>query len=308
MKCWFLVCVLACSVVFSPVAAHADAPKTSIRPKPRVILVVAPDPALSPVIPAPSDSLAEGQAMAAVLTPDERPKPRPATLVPAGQGGVLETSAPMVEPAAAQKGGLFGFLRPSRRPDSLVEKPVPATALRTLPGKAVVVSKKGSVCGDPDIRGEKLAPIAAKVRGCGISDPVRITSVAGVNLSTPATVTCDAAKAFKSWIKKGVEPVYGKGKVVQIEVFASYACRPRNNKKGAKISEHGRGNAIDVGGLVFSNGKSVSVLRNYDRSMRRVHKAACGIFGTTLGPGSDGYHENHLHFDVARYRSGPYCR
>ena len=137
---------------------------------------------------------------------------------------------------------------------------------------------------------------------------MRVTSVGGVRLSTPATINCGTAKALKSWVENGVEPVYGKGKVVQLEIFASYSCRPRNNKKGAKVSEHGRGNAIDIGGLTFANGKSVSVLRNYDKSMRQIHKKACGIFGTTLGPGSDGYHENHLHFDTISYRGGPYCR
>ena len=41
--------------------------------------------------------------------------------------------------------------------------------------------------------------------------------------------------------------------------------------------------------------------------MRAAHRAACGIFGTTLGPGSDGYHEDHLHFDTVS-RGSPYCR
>ena len=45
-----------------------------------------------------------------------------------------------------------------------------------------------------------------------------------------------------------------------------------------------------------------------DKAIRKAQKAACGIFGTTLGPGSDGYHEDHLHFDTASYRNGSYCR
>jgi hypothetical protein len=27
-----------------------------------------------------------------------------------------------------------------------------------------------------------------------------------------------------------------------------------------------------------------------------------------LGPGSDGFHEDHLHYDVARHGGGAYCR
>jgi hypothetical protein len=63
---------------------------------------------------------------------------------------------------------------------------------------------------------------------------------------------------------------------------------------------------------VLGNGQVLDVLRDYrggeGKVLRTAHKAACGTFGTTLGPGSDGYHENHLHFDTARYRSGTYCR
>jgi hypothetical protein len=42
--------------------------------------------------------------------------------------------------------------------------------------------------------------------------------------------------------------------------------------------------------------------------LRRLHKGACGPFGTVLGPDSDRFHRDHFHFDTARYRSGPYCR
>jgi hypothetical protein len=42
--------------------------------------------------------------------------------------------------------------------------------------------------------------------------------------------------------------------------------------------------------------------------MRRMHRGACGPFGTVLGPEADRYHQDHFHFDTARYRSGSYCR
>ncbi len=287
------VWVLAACVFVSAATAFAEAPKTSIRPMPRALQA-------APVMVA---------EVAATFAPTIRPRPRPeglgraiadATLVP------VVAAAPEPEP---RKKGLFGFLRPNKRPDALSERKLAsAGAVRILPGKDVVVSKKGSVCGVPEIKGETLAAIPGKLKGCGVKDPVRVTSVSGVKLSTAATINCETAKALNQWVKKGVEPVYGKGQVVELKVFASYACRGRNNKKGARISEHGRGNAIDIGGLEFADGRSVTVAQNFDRSMRQVHKAACGIFGTTLGPGSDGYHENHMHFDVVRYRNGTYCR
>ncbi|MCC6519568.1 MAG: extensin family protein, partial [Tabrizicola sp.] len=40
----------------------------------------------------------------------------------------------------------------------------------------------------------------------------------------------------------------------------------------------------------------------------RIYKAGCGYFMTTLGPGSDGYHEDHFHFDASARKGGAYCR
>lgn len=178
------------------------------------------------------------------------------------------------------------------------------------PGKKKKKDKapgKGTVCGDPDIRGEVLAPIKGKVKGCGLDQPVRVTSISGIRLNQPATVSCDTAAALKTWIERAMRPAMGRAEVVELRIAASYVCRPRNNKKGAKISEHGRGRAVDVAGFVFADGTEWSVLQNYNKQIRRAHKNACGIFGTTLGPGSDGFHEDHLHFDIASNRS-PYCR
>jgi len=35
-----------------------------------------------------------------------------------------------------------------------------------------------------------------------------------------------------------------------------------------------------------------------------VRKSVCAHFTTVLGPGSDGYHENHIHVDLAERRGG----
>lgn len=302
------VWVLAGLAVILSGPAFAEPPKTSLRPLPR--------PAQSTALPEQAVSMSS-TAVQAPLPPAEqvalasliRPRARPEIIL--ATAAAATPIAPVLAPAttaAAQivKAAAITSPRPMKRPKGLAAKQ--AAAVRILPGKDVVVSKAGSVCGIPDIKGQTLSPISAKIKGCGIKDPVKVTSVAGVRLKNGATINCDTAKALRSWITKAVEPTYGKGKVVELTVAASYACRPRNNKRGAKVSEHGRGNAIDISAITFSNGKSATVLRNYDKAMRKVHKAACGTFGTTLGPGSDGFHEDHLHFDIARYRSGPYCR
>lgn len=290
-------------VALSAGAAVAEAPERSARPVAR-----------------PNAVAAEAPQTMASAVPQLRPAPRPQAT---GPGPRVAAPGAIMPPEATDAPTLLALQipRPPHRPAGLGPRvtapslspeftptPTPAAVVRNRPGAEVVLSAKGSVCGDPAIKGEVLSPIGAKVNGCGIANPVRVTQVAGIRLSQAITVDCSAAKALKKWIDRGLNPVYGKNKVVQLQIAGSYMCRTRNHKAGAKISEHGRGKAVDIAGLTFANGKSVSVLKNYDASMRKAHKAACGIFGTTLGPGSDGMHEDHLHFDTASYRKGAYCR
>ncbi len=42
--------------------------------------------------------------------------------------------------------------------------------------------------------------------------------------------------------------------------------------------------------------------------LKRLHKGACGIFGTTLGPELNEPHRNHFHFDMRQRRRASVCR
>ncbi|NJS40402.1 MAG: extensin family protein, partial [Rhodobacteraceae bacterium] len=168
-------------------------------------------------------------------------------------------------------------------------------------------SMEGAVCGVPAIKGEVIAPIQSKVGGCGVEDPVRVTSISGVRLSQAATVDCSIATALNTWVSDVAQPAFD-GKLAELQIAAHYICRSRNNVKGAKISEHGKGRAIDISGFILTDGRLLTVSDNYNRTLRRIYKAACGIFKTTLGPGSDGYHEDHFHFDTSARSGGAYCR
>ena len=278
--------LLAIAGVVFPTLSTAQGLVTSPRPPSRPVQFVAEQPLEEPLAAALPDVQATGQTAAPVIMRSPRPKAHPQPW-PQGSGGEAQAlpasqdaPAVVVEPTLAEQG----------------------------PKKKEKKSKKGSVCGDPSIKGEKLARLKSAVRGCGVEAPVRVTSVDGIRLSQPATMDCDTAIALKTWIREGLRPAMGQREVVELSIAAHYICRPRNNVKGQKISEHGRGKAIDIAGFVFADGSSWTIANDYNRQTRKAHKAACGIFGTTLGPGSDGYHEDHLHFDTASYRSGPYCR
>jgi hypothetical protein len=88
--------------------------------------------------------------------------------------------------------------------------------------------------------------------------------------------------------------------------------RSRNNQSGARLSEHSFGNAIDIAGIGLNDGTEMTVLTDwngrYASQLPAMWQAACGPFGTVLGPEADRFHRDHFHVDTADYRSGSYCR
>ncbi len=95
-------------------------------------------------------------------------------------------------------------------------------------------------------------------------------------------------------------------KLREIETFDDYECRGRNRVAGAKLSEHGKGDALDVRGFALDDGRlvaptDVTVAKDVRLALR---ESACARFTTVLGPGSDGYHEAHIHLDLEARNHG----
>lgn len=212
-----------------------------------------------------------------------------------------------------------GNLRRSERPVSRPREIVLAalqTAKPPAPAEPAprATSATGGLCGRASIRGETIAPVV-EPGGCGIPDAVRVRQVSGLNLSRPARVDCGTATALDDWVRSGVIPTVGRrgGGPVSLQVAGSYSCRTRNHQAGAKMSEHSLGHAIDISAINLADGGALTVASDWNRGtegrmLKALWKAACGTFGTVLGPDSDAYHRDHLHLDTARYRSGSYCR
>ncbi len=208
-------------------------------------------------------------------------------------------------------------LPPGIRP---LPKPVPPAALTRVamsgasaPAKVGKPGQRGMICGTPGLTGAAIPTILSPVKGCGLEAGVRVTHVSGIPLSMPATVDCTTAKALKTWVDRGIVSAVGKrgGGVKQLVIAGSYVCRTRNHQSGAKVSEHGRGRAIDLAGIKLANGEMITVAKDWRREakiLKAVHKSACGPFGTVLGPKSDAFHDDHIHVDTARYRGGNYCK
>ena len=171
----------------------------------------------------------------------------------------------------------------------------------------------GNVCGDPDLWGETIGTVDGP-GSCGIENAIRLTEVFGVRLSTAARIDCGTAQALKTWVETGVIPAVGDtgGGATSLRVVAHYSCRTRNNQPGARLSEHSFGRAIDIAGIGLADGTEISVLSGwngtYATQLRQMWQAACGPFGTVLGPDGDRFHQDHFHFDTAVHGNGSFCR
>ena len=154
--------------------------------------------------------------------------------------------------------------------------------------------------------------------GCEVPNAWKVQSLGSVRFSQDATMNCGMADPLKNWLEDVVQPTaqrsFGES-VISVDVAASYSCRPRNNQRGAKMSEHGYGNAIDIAAFTLESGRKVTVLEGWrggsdERAfLRGVHDQACGDFHTVLGPDSGRAHRDHLHLDLQNRASGSvYCR
>jgi hypothetical protein len=83
-----------------------------------------------------------------------------------------------------------------------------------------------------------------------------------------------------------------------------------NNQRGAPISEHAFGNALDVAAFTLADGRKVTVREGWHGTpeerafLHDAHASACRMFATVLAPGSNAFHYDHMHVDLARHGSG----
>ena len=236
-----------------------------------------------------------------IMRPVARPHERPA----------MAHGAHTKAEARAERGmfaispyAVLGSLRPAKRPGS-IERAATERRLARL---------RGQVCNDIAIQGQSLGRVEGP-GACGVSNAVRVRSVAGVALRPAATMDCRTAAALKRWINRGAIPAVGNegGGIASLRVVSHYACRNRNNAANGRLSEHANGRAIDIAGIGLQDGSEITVLSGWGssgdgRQLRQMWRAACGPFGTVLGPEANRFHLDHFHFDTARYRSGSYCR
>lgn len=236
-------------------------------------------------------------------------------------------SEPVPEPHSARRDEAAAPIPlPPARPAAPAEPRV--AALPPPPAEPAPASSAApappTIC--PELSVENLGEftpvtVTATQAACAVDRGVSLTSVRMkdgrvVPLEPAAVLRCEMAASVAHWLRDEVDPATAAlgSKLSGVMVAASQQCRPRNRVAGAKISEHGRGNAIDLRGLELEDGRrfvigtpaaGASKEVAMPLAFRETLKAgACADFTTILGPGSDGYHEQHLHLDRAERRSG----
>ncbi|MGY4477561.1 hypothetical protein ACVILL_004975 [Bradyrhizobium sp. USDA 3364] len=247
------------------------------------------------------------------------PKPRPAEAPPAIEAPPAREVPPAAEAPPAKE----------PEPPAAKTQPPAAPAEAARPGETAKPTDKPaeaakpaeppkpqlSACRQALTEEIAIAPSIPDIHGaggCGGEDLVRLEAIVlrdkrKVAVKPAAILRCKMAAAVADWIRTDIAPLALNlgGGISNLDNVDSFECRGRNRVAGAQLSEHGRANALDVRAFGFANGKSISLTdRSVPRSLREtVLHSACARFSTVLGPGSDWYHEDHVHLDLIERRS-----
>ena len=168
------------------------------------------------------------------------------------------------------------------------------------------------------LRLEKVAAVEPMPRligpgACGGRDMVRLDAVwladrTRIEVKPAPILRCEMAESLAAWIRDEAAPrLSAIGAVLRsVDNYDDFECRGRNRVFGARLSEHGMGNAVDVRSFSLADGRVIGLTdMTVAKDLREALRAsACQRFTTVLGPGADGHHEGHIHLDLAERRQG----
>ena len=136
----------------------------------------------------------------------------------------------------------------------------------------------------------------------------------GTSYSSDFVATCPLAVSLAMFQRHALAPAarrwFDRG-VRRIDHLGTFACRNIYGRPSGRRSEHASANAIDIAGFVLSDGRAVSVLRDWSGNSRRaaflrdVRDGGCRFFAVVLSPNYNAAHRDHLHLDMGPFRS---CR
>ncbi len=147
--------------------------------------------------------------------------------------------------------------------------------------------------------------------GCSIENAVRIDRMS-IGSGDPFTLTCGAAASLALWERHVLQPearAWLGSEVRQLRHLGSYACRNVYGREQGRRSQHATADALDIAGFILRDGRQISVLRGWQAGteaernfLRAVHRGACTVFDSVLGPDFNQAHADHFHFDRGAFR------
>lgn len=271
--------------------------------------------AQNPPVPLPRPQTEPQAEPSDVPVPDEKPAPPKSEAPSQPQAEPKKPKGPeeaapsphFIGPPAPTKGAESALPPKPETPPIETEDPAEhAQCLKDLAALGTVFENTGAI-DDGD--------------GCGIRHPITVREILpGIALTPEATFRCGTALNLARFTRAMIVPaariaLAEKGELKAIHQASAYVCRNRNSAETGKISEHARGNAIDIAALEFENGMVPMVIAAQDDGtlpaafQRSLNASACLFFSTVLSPGSDAAHQDHLHLDVIARKSGyRFCR
>jgi Extensin-like protein C-terminus len=133
-------------------------------------------------------------------------------------------------------------------------------------------------------------------------EAVRLPDRHRVVISPAVTLRCSMAEEFARWIRDDVAPTIAAvgASLTGVETVDSFDCRGFNGVGGARTSEHGHANALDIRAFKLTNGDVIQLNdAHVPKSLRgKLRQTACARFSTVLGNGADAFHQSNVHIDL----------
>jgi hypothetical protein len=157
-------------------------------------------------------------------------------------------------------------------------------------------------------------PFHVEEQGCVLDGAVVLLSVmtvtGKVEIAGRPKMLCPFALRFSSWVQEVGAPIIAQdmgAPLTTIRTGTAFLCRNRVGAGESKVSEHARGNALDIVSFDLRDrrriviGDEASAPSATSKALRGLRTSACGYFTTVLGPGSNEAHKTHFHFDLGQH-------
>jgi hypothetical protein len=209
---------------------------------------------------------------------------------------------------------LLVYMMPRLAPQDLPWTPLDIDAPIGLATAGKIGALDGAACRLLlDQGGIAYRPLANTRHGqCGLDDGIAWAAGGRRQIRyapSKPPLACPLAVALTLWEREVVAPAAQQrlgARVVAIEHYGSYSCRRMYGRSTGDWSEHARARAIDISGFKLSDGRRLTVARDWTKPgpeslfLHQVRDGACRLFATTLSPDYNEAHRDHLHLDEAK--------